>query len=164
MLLLSGEGETPGQTVPLSMDLPTVPSTSSSLLQQHNKAPKPPEMNLHTQQHLSLSDQTWSNMSVTHCTLQLKKSKAPSIVPWCRRLGAPAGLVTCPHPGSLPLHAHTVFTALLCQPHCQLWECQHASSPQPVESHEKPSACVLNQCWLMKYIWHPKASCAPFHS
>lgn len=66
-------------------------------------------------------------------------------MPLCRRLGTPGGLVTCSHPGSLHLCAYTVFTALLCQPHCQLWECQHASFLLPVKSHEMRS--LLPMCW-----------------
>lgn len=92
-VLLSGQGETPGQTVPLSVELFMVTTAGSSLLRWHSKAPKPPEMHLHSRQHPSLSGQTWFNISVTHPTLcpslQLKKSKALFIMPSCGWLGAP---------------------------------------------------------------------------
>lgn len=75
-VLLSGQGETQGQTVPLNVELLGI---TSSLLQQCSKASKPPEMHLHSQEHSSMSGQTWFNISVTHLTLcpslQLKRAK-----------------------------------------------------------------------------------------
>lgn len=130
-------------------------TAGSSLLWWRSKAPQPPEMHLHSRQHLSLSGQTWFNISVTHPTLcpslQLKKSKALFIMPSCGWIGAPQGMVTRSHPGSLHHHAYTVFTALLCQPHCQLWECQHTSFLLPVESHE--TRRLLPVCWTGVGLW-----------
>lgn len=145
-----------------------VTSRSSSLLQWHNKAPKPPEMNLHSQQHLSLSEQTWSSVSVTHHTLCPSVQEEQSTLdgalmqevgsPW--RLGdllspwqpAPSclhNIYSSPVPAPLPaVRVPTCFLSIAC------------GEPRD----KKPCACVLNQCWLMKCIWHPKASCAPFHS
>lgn len=78
-------------------------------------------------------------------------SKELFILSLCGWLGAPRGMMTCSHPGSLHHHAYTVFTALRCQPHCQLWECQHTSSLLPVESHE--TRRLLPVCWTGVGLW-----------
>lgn len=131
------------------MGLFAIINPGSSLLRWHNKAPNPPEIYLCTQQHLSWWVQTWFNILVTYPTLcpslQLKKSKVLPTVPSCGWLGAPQGMVTCSHPGSLHHHAYTVFTSLLCQPWCQLWVCQQTSFLLPVQHHETRK--LVPVCW-----------------
>lgn len=132
---------------------------------QAEAAPKPPEMNLHTQQHLSLSDQTWPSMSVTHCSLcpSVKEEESTLRGASVQEAGSPWRLGDPLSPWQpAPLCLHSIYSSPVPAPA----SCESANMLPfyCLWRATRWEGCVLNQCWLMKCIWHPKASCAPFHS
>lgn len=148
----------PGQTVALSVELFTVTITGSYLLWWGSKAPKPPEMHLHSQQHLSLSGQTWFNISVTHPTLcpslQLKKEQSTLLHAFLRVARSPLRHSDPLSPWQLaPSCLHSIYSSPVPAPLPAVREPTYFLSIACGEPRDKKaSACVLNWCWLMKHI------------
>lgn len=122
-------------------------------------------MNLHTQQHLSLSDQTWPNMSVTHGSLcpSVKEEESTFHRAFLQEAGSPWRLGDPLSPWQpAPLCLHSIYSSPVPAPA----SCESANMLPfyCLWRATRWEACVLNHCWLMKCIWRPKASCAPFHS